>query len=76
MLLLPNMAGKVPDTIKAGHATVAIWIPSHPVARTSIAVSGIPADGLDGSVTSFPKVLVHRGTTRTKMWNRHQLLLG
>ena len=41
-LLFPNTGGKVPEIITAGHPTVAIRIPSHPVARALIAVSDVP----------------------------------
>jgi len=41
-LLFPNTAGKVPDIITAGHPTVAIRIPSHPIARALIAVADVP----------------------------------
>ena len=41
-LLFPNAAGKVPNIITAGHPTVAIRIPSHPVARALIAISDVP----------------------------------
>ncbi|KAF9651234.1 translation factor [Thelephora ganbajun] len=41
-LLFPNTAGKVPDIITAGHPTVAIRMPSHPIARALIAVADVP----------------------------------
>ena len=41
-LLFPNTAGKVPEIITAGHPTVAIRIPSHPIARALIAVADVP----------------------------------
>lgn len=41
-LLFPNSAGKVPDVITAGHPTVAIRMPSHPIARALIAVADVP----------------------------------
>jgi L-threonylcarbamoyladenylate synthase len=41
-LLFPNNAGLVPPIITANHATVAIRMPSHPVARALIAVVGAP----------------------------------
>jgi L-threonylcarbamoyladenylate synthase len=41
-LLFPNTDGKVPDIITAGHPTVAIRMPSHPIARALIAVADVP----------------------------------
>ena len=41
-LLFPNTAGNVPDIITAGHPTVAIRVPSHPIARALIAVADVP----------------------------------
>ena len=41
-LLFPNTARRVPDIITAGHPTVAIRMPSHPIARALIAVADAP----------------------------------
>ena len=41
-LLFPNTVGRVPDIITAGHPTVAIRMPSHPIARALIAVADVP----------------------------------
>ena len=41
-LLFPNTTGKVPGIITAGHSTVAIRMPSHPIARALIAVADVP----------------------------------
>lgn len=41
-LLFPNTVGKVPGVITAGHPTVAIRMPSHPIARGLIAVADAP----------------------------------
>lgn len=41
-LLFPREASLVPDIITAGQPTVAIRMPSHPVARALIAVTGAP----------------------------------
>ena len=41
-LLFPNVTGVVPDVITAGHPTVAIRMPSHPIARALIAVANVP----------------------------------
>jgi L-threonylcarbamoyladenylate synthase len=41
-LLFPNTSGLVPSIITANHPTVAIRMPSHPVARALIAVADAP----------------------------------
>ena len=41
-LLFPNTTGNVPGIITAGHPTVAIRMPSHPIARALIAVADVP----------------------------------
>ena len=41
-LLFPSDATKIPSIITANHATVAVRMPSHPVARALIAVSNAP----------------------------------
>lgn len=41
-LLFPRDPTKIPDNITAGQPTVAIRMPSHPVARALIAISGLP----------------------------------
>ena len=53
-LLFPNTAGKVPDIITAGHPTVAIRMPSHPIARALIAVADAPLAGPSANSSGRP----------------------
>lgn len=41
-LLFPTDSTRVPSIITAGHSTVAVRMPAHPVARALIAATGIP----------------------------------
>ncbi|KZS93049.1 translation factor [Sistotremastrum niveocremeum HHB9708] len=53
-LLFPANPESVPTTITAGHPTVAVRMPSHPVARALIAVSGKPLAAPSGNSSGKP----------------------
>ncbi|KAI8619919.1 DHBP synthase RibB-like alpha/beta domain-containing protein [Chytriomyces sp. MP71] len=52
-LLLPR-AQLVPDAVTAGHPSVAVRMPSHPVARALIALSGVPVAAPSANTSTRP----------------------
>lgn len=53
-LLFPTNKGVVPSIVTAGHDTVAVRMPSHPVARALIATSGLPLAAPSANTSGRP----------------------
>lgn len=52
-MILPK-SGKIPDAVSAGLATVAVRMPSHPVARAVISAAGLPLAAPSANLSGSP----------------------